>query len=66
MTLNVYNLDGSVRWNLIIKQHPEGYKVEDSDKHSLFNSDNWKAGNTPGAALDAFLTVEESLLNSLI
>lgn len=54
------------RWILNIIPHKDGFKVEESTRYSLFNSDLWEAGNTPGQALDNFLKVEESLINGLM
>lgn len=73
MKLVIFNESGSPRWRLIIKK-VEGSEVfgvfEEDERYSLFNHHekfglNREGYDTPGKALDAFLGIEKSLIDSL-
>jgi len=65
-TFQIYNEDGSVRWSLKVEFNVlrGDYKVQEVGR-SLFNSNNWSAGNTVGEAIDNFMKIETELINGL-
>ena len=64
--LQLFNPDGSLRWDLVILEFEDKtFKVFDDAVYSLFDSDQWEFGKTPGEALDNFIKAEQNLIDNL-
>lgn len=61
--MKLHHEDGTLRWEVEITKEDKIYEIHETMNYSLFGT--LGKGNTPGEALDNFLSKEEELLKSL-